>query len=196
MNLSDKFDLYIHGKNQEFNMRDILSKIPDNDKIALEVLHDLKNYKTKIVVDEEIKGNYYIFLNDSIYISSKLNKDDSYKRLTVICHEVIHSIQSKVLQWINFILSNLEFILFFLILILCKTFKLNYNIKNIYYIIVVLSIFIRAALETHACVGSISLSEKYIAKYISLEASKFAKKILKVQIICGLPIMLISLFFW
>lgn len=194
MKIKDNIKLYIKGKDDNYDIEKIVSKLPDNKIITKETLEKLNNKTTKIVFDNDIQGNYYVFLNDTIYLS---NKDaDKYKRLTVICHECIHSMQNKSLQLINFLFSNLEVIIFIIFSAL-KFFNLFGNILTYLYIaIIVISLIPRFILEIDASLKSIKLTKEYVSKKIGNIEAEFVDKIVKFQVISLLPIMLILLIFW
>lgn len=194
MNIKSKYNLYVKGKNEKYDIEKIISNLPDNNVITKEVLEKLNNKTTKMICDEDIKGNYYVFLNDTIYLSSK--NTDKYNRLTVICHECIHSMQNKIMQWINFILSNLEIIIFVIFSIL-KLLNLFENILTYTYIgFVIISIIPRFILEIHASLKSIKFTEEYVSKNIGNEEADFVNKIVKFQVVSLLPVMLFTLCFW
>jgi len=194
MNIKEKYEMYVKGKNKEYNIEEIISKLPDNNTIAKETLEKLNNNTTKIVSDDDIKGNYYVFLNDTIYLSSK--DADKYKRLTVICHECIHSMQNKIMQLINFIFSNLEVIIFVIFAIL-KFLNIFGNILTYAYIaIVIISLIPRFLLEIHASLKSIKLSKEYVNEKIGNKEAKFVEKVVRFQVVSLLPVMLFSLTIW
>ena len=194
MNIKDKYSMFVKGINKEYDIEEIISKLPDNNTITKETLKKLNNNNTKIVFDDDIDGNYYVFLNDTIYLSSK--SSNKYKRLTVICHECIHSIQSKVMQVMNFILSNLEIIIFSIFAIL-KFLNVFENMLTYTYIaFVIISLIPRFILEIHASLKSISLTKEYVCKKIGYNEAEFVNKIVKFQVISLLPVMLLSLCFW
>lgn len=175
----------------------IIGKLPSSDLMAKSILKELKNNKTKIVFDKEIKGNYYVYLNDTIYLSDKQNQKENYERLCVISHECIHSIQPKWLQNLNFIFSNLELITFLVFVILWI-----FKVSNIYFwfsylVINLFSIIFRSILELWAMNKSLSLSKKY------LEKEKINKKdIEKVESVYNsiikllIPLAFIQMFFF
>jgi len=194
MNIKEKYEMYVKGKNKEYNIEEIISKLPDNNTIAKETLEKLNNNTTKIVSDDDIKGNYYVFLNDTIYLSSK--DADKYKRLTVICHECIHSMQNKIMQLINFVFSNLEVIIFVIFAIL-KFLNIFGNILTYAYIaIVIISLIPRFLLEIHASLKSIKLSKEYVNEKIGNKEAKFVEKVVRFQVVSLLPVMLFSLTIW
>lgn len=194
MSIKSKYNLYVKGKNEKYDIEQIISKLPDNRTITKQVLEKLNNKTTKMLCDEDIKGNYYVFLNDTIYLSSK--NTNKYNRLTVICHECIHSMQNKIMQWINFILSNLEIIVFVIFSIL-KLLNIFENILTYTYIaFVIVSIIPRFILEIHASLKSIKYTKEYVSKNIGNEEAEFVNKIVKFQVISLLPVMLFTLCFW
>lgn len=140
----------------------IIGKLPSSDIVAQDILKKLDNNKTKYVFDEDIKGNYYVYLNDTIYLSSKQSDKNNYERLCVISHECIHSIQPKWLQNLNFIFSNLE-IISFVIFIVLYFFKIsNLYLYIIYLVIVILSVIPRTILELWAIKKAPQISKEYL----------------------------------
>lgn len=194
MSIKDKYNIYVKGRNDDYDMEEIIGKLSDNNTIAKETLENLNNKKTKMVSDDDIKGNYYVFLNDTIYLSSK--DADKYKRLTVICHECVHSIQNKLVQLINFIFSNLEIVLFFIFVILKFLKIFGKTLTYAYITIVIISLIPRFILEIHASLKSIKLSKEYVNKKIGNNEAQFVNKVVRFQVISLLPIMLFSLCFW
>jgi len=194
MKIKDKIKIGIKGKDNNFDIKQIVNDLPDNNIIAKYTLEKLNNKTTKIVFDNDIKGNYYVFLNDTIYLS---NKDaDKYKRLTVICHECVHSIQNKALQLINFIFSNLEVIIFVIFAILKLLNKFTNTLTWTYLTVVIISLIPRFILEIHASLKSITLTKEYVNEKVGKNEAEFVHKIVKFQVISLLPIMLFSLIFW
>lgn len=194
MNIKDKYYMYIKGKNKEYNIEEIVKKLPDNNTIMKETLEKLNNKTTKIVSDDDIKGNYYVFLNDTIYLSNK--NANEYKRLTVICHECVHSKQNKVLQLINFIFSNLEPIIFIVFAILKILNTFGDMLTYLYLSIVIISLIPRFILEIDASLKSINLTKEYVCEKIGKDEANFVKKVVNLQVKSLLPVMLFSLSFW
>lgn len=195
MSFKSLIDLYIHGKDPNNDIRKIMDELPSNEEITKEILEKLNNKTTKLKCEEEIKGSYYVFLNDTIYLSNNRASKD-YARLTLIAHECIHSIQSKLGQVVNFLLSNLEMILFIIVAILKILKKTIPFLENLYWVIVTASILIRMALELHASIRSISLTKECMSKKMKEEDMLFAMRIIRFQVMALLPFMLLSLFFW
>ena len=170
----------------------MISNIPENEFVAKEILEMLNNNKTKIEMDSDTKSNLYIFLNDTIYISK--NKKDDFNRICVIAHECIHSIQSKSAQILNFVLSNIELILF-IVLIALFCFKLKFMPLLILYVLTnIFSIGIRLYLELSAVFGSIKLSDKYFKNYLEDNIRDYIVNIYKSQIKTLLVFFIIKLF--
>ena len=175
MNIKDKYKMYIKGKNENYDIEKIVKKLPDNTTITKDILQKLDNKTTKMVSDDDIKGNYYVFLNDTIYLSNK--NTNKYNRLTVICHECVHSIQNKALQLINFIFSNIE-IIAFVILLFLKIFN-AFDGKFVYVAIVAISLIPRFILEIDASLSSIKLTKEYVNKKLDGTKAEFVNKIVK-----------------
>lgn len=172
---------------------DIINKVPDNYTLANEILKKLKNNSTKVKLDNDIKNSYYVFVNDTIYLASNKKANEDYSRLCLIAHECWHSIQSKLIQKINFILSNIELVLFIICAVILLL-KLNYIIIPIIYtLVVLLSLLIRFVLEFGAIKNSVFVSKDYISEKFdntsaNLVASEFKKNIKKL-----LPVFILSL---
>lgn len=188
-------DIYILNKkdsNENIKINEMISNIPENELVTKEILEMLNNNKTKIKVDSDTKSNLYIFLNDTIYISK--NKKDDFNRICVIAHECIHSIQSKSAQILNFVLSNIELILF-IVLIALFCFKLKFMPLLILYVLTnIFSIGIRLYLELNAVFGSIKLSDKYFKNYLEDNIRDYIVNIYKLQIKTLLIFFIIKLF--
>lgn len=145
-------------------------------KITKEILKKLNNEHTKIEEKEDFKGNYYSYLNDTIYIAKnftnqkqpKSTKDMNPKaaELIMICHECIHSIQNKLLHLLNTIFSNISIVLS----IVAIVFGLFGNNKMWLDVIacfcLLLSIIVRVILELHAINKSIEIAISAINKKI------------------------------
>ena len=142
--------------NKKSNIRkevdDIIGTLPSSDIIAKDILNKLDNKKTKSIFDKDIKGNYYVYLNNTIYLSDRQNEKSNYERLCVIAHECIHSIQPKILQ-------NLKFVVYLLL------FFLKVNIQKFYLVYLIIAIFslvIRTILELWAISRAPKLSKEYL----------------------------------
>ncbi len=192
-------NIKVFNKNSDIRKEvdSIVGKLPDSDIIAKELLEKLNNKKTKSVFDKDIKGNYYVYLNDTIYLSDKQNQKDNYERLCVIAHECIHSVQPKLLQNFNFIISNIEIIIFVLYIFLFL-FKIN-NIYFylIYLALVILSIIPRLILELWAITKAPKLSKKYLEeKNIEKDNINKVERVYNFSTKILTPFALIQMFFF
>lgn len=173
----------------------LINELPGNETVCKQILELIGNNKTSIKLDKNIKNSYYVFLNDTIYLSDLEKVNKSYYRISLIAHECIHSVQNKLLQIINFILSNIELVVFAISLILI-VFKYNNNtFFYSYFIINILSIIFRLILEIHATIKSIGLSEKYMKNKIEDEKLKDIINAYRSKIILLFPLFIISLIF-
>lgn len=148
-------------------MKDILSKKPE--AICKDILKIVENKDVKIEVEENEKSSMYVFLNNTIYISNKekktKDKDKNQKsKLLVIAHECRHSVQPKMLQLINFAVSNIEIILFFVLIIAKLFFKINNIICYSYLLVALISIGVRLGLELDAVINSVKIVIEYLIK--------------------------------
>lgn len=176
---------------------DIIGKLPSSDIIAKDILNKLDNKKTKSIFDKDIKGNYYVYLNNTIYLSDRQNEKNNYERLCVIAHECIHSIQPKILQNLNFILSNLEVVIFVVYLLL---FFLKVNIQKFYLVYLIIAIFslvIRTILELWAISRAPKLSKEYLEeKNVDEINVKKVENVYNFSTKLLTPFALIQMFFW
>lgn len=176
---------------------DIIGKLPSSDIIAKDILNKLDNKKTKSIFDKDIKGNYYVYLNNTIYLSDRQNEKSNYERLCVIAHECIHSIQPKILQNLNFILSNLEVVIFVVYLLL---FFLKVNIQKFYLVYLIIAIFslvIRTILELWAISRAPKLSKEYLEeKNVDEINVKKVENVYNFSTKLLTPFALIQMFFW
>ena len=161
MSFFEKIKVLNKNSNIRKYLDNVIGKLSSSDIIAKDILKSLNNKKTKYVFDEDIKGNYYVYLNDTIYLSSKQSDKNNYERLCVISHECIHSIQPKWLQNINFIFSNLEIICFVIFIILSFLKKSNVYLYSVYLVMVTLSIVSRTILELWAIKKAPQISKAY-----------------------------------
>lgn len=184
-------------KNTKEKLNNIISKLPDNEIIAKDVLKETGS-SAKIELKDDIKNSYYVYINDTIYLSNNDKKKDSYERLSVITHEIRHSLQSKVLQNINFISSNIE-ILVFLICVILFFLKLSINTYKIafgiYLIVILVAIVLRSVLEIDAISSSVNMSYDYLRKKINSEdEARYVKRIYGILTKLMTPFMFISIF--
>ena len=170
----------------------ITDKLRSNDIIANEILKSLENEKTRVVLDSDIKNSYYVFFKDTIYISNR-EKNNGFHRCILVAHECVHSIQSKIIQVINFVLSNIELVAFITCLIFSIIFR-NNDITYIYLGILLLSIIPRLYLELHAVFNSIKVANKYIREKLDEKEATLLNNIYKNQISFLFPFSIIPLF--
>ena len=147
-------------KNKEVDR--LLSTIPDNYTLAKQILELLNNKNTKVQIKDDIKGNYYTFVNDTIYISSKASNASNDNGPIVIAHECRHSIQNKKIQLVNTVISNI--VLFLIVLSVILIF-FNIDITILLIISTSLNIVIREYLELDATYNSLKILLEYISKY-------------------------------
>lgn len=180
------------GSKEQQEANNIVEKLPENSVIAKDILNIVSNNTTKVVFDKNIKNSYYIYFKDTIYISSK-EKNNNFHRCLLIAHECRHSIQSKLMQRINFILSNLELVFFILAFIILMCFKVYY-IKYVYLVVCILSMVPRLYLELDAIFSSLKISNSYVSKKLDKKETEKLNDIYTSQIKILLPISIITLF--
>ena len=138
-------------------------KLPENEIICKDILNSLNNKDTKVILDKEIKNSYYVFLNDKIYISDNKVNDNLYTRIVLIAHECIHSIQSKILQILNYLFSNVEVLMFLILLGVKFITKTSNMVLLITYLMVgLIAIIFRSILEFDAVKRSLNLGLEYL----------------------------------
>lgn len=192
MSFIEKIKIFNKNSNENNKANKIVDKLPENKQVTFDILEYLGNTSTKLIEDKDIKNNYYVFLNDTIYLNT-INKN-KYFRICVIAHECIHSIQSKILQKINFISSNLEILLFSILVFMYILNLKLFIIALIYTLVVILNILVRFMLEIDAVKRSTIISDKYLNNKLSIEEKNYIVEIYKFQIKLLFPIFLINLF--
>lgn len=177
-------------ENKEVN--NIVKKLPSTPIIARDILNLISNNTTRVIFDKDIKNSYYIFLKDKIYISSN-EKNNDFKRCLLVAHECRHSIQSKLLQKINFIFSNIELVLFALTIFVLAVLKIT-KFRYIYFLICILSMIPRLYLELDAIIESLKISNNYVRTKLEESEAKKLNDIYTSLIKLLLPFSLIALF--
>lgn len=133
------------------------------------ILKQIGNEDVKIELDNSSNTSLYVFLTNTIIISNKKVKtkksidEQNKSKLLVTAHECAHSIQPKYLQWMNFILTNLEILMFLAILFI--TFILKYANPILTYVYMVISMFsigVRHYLEMDATIKSVKITAKHL----------------------------------
>ena len=115
---------------QDNTLNKITNVFPKNKEICEEILKKLKNKDVEIEElgeDSKSQTSLYLVMQNKIIIA---NIKDNFARIQTIAHECIHSIQSKSAQILNFVLSNIELILF-IVLIALFCFKLKFIHLNL-----------------------------------------------------------------
>lgn len=170
------------------------------EEICKEILNLVNNDKVNVEIEKYNKNSLYVFLNNTMYISNKTNSKKSIEeqnksKVLVIAHECAHSIQPKVLQIINFVLANLEMILF-IIAIIARIFFRKYDILvNSYTVISLLSIVIRWYLEMNATINSVKITNKYMLQNdVDKTSIKELIRYYKKELLKALPLFLAWLF--
>ncbi len=180
---------------QKQKLQEINKKLPSNEEICKEILVKYNNKNTKIILDENIKNSYYVFLNNTIYLANNNNIKNAEYRLVLIAHECRHSLQSKLLQKLNFIFSNIELILFFILFVISIFKMINIQMLLIYMSFFIISIIFRFILEFDAVKKSIIISKKYIENKLSKEDAKIIDLSFSSKANLLFPIMILQLFF-
>ncbi len=195
MNLKEKFSIFIERSDISRDLKDEISKLPANEELTKEILYMLNNKHTKVVLDEDIKNSYYVYLNDTIYLSNREKAKNNSSRVVLTAHEVRHSIQSKFLQIINFVLSNVELISFVINIILFIFKKFSMTNILVYLGIVVISIIPRMILEFDAVINSIKITRKYLKDKINDKKLNKIISIYKFKINILMPLFIFNLIF-
>jgi len=179
-------------------MNKVLQK--KSEEICKDILKLINNETVNVEIDEESKSSLYVFLTNTMYISNKTKKSKSIdeqnkSKVLVIAHECAHSLQSKVLQLMNFLLANLEIILFVAVVI-TRIFFSKFNLLvNSYLAISVLSIVMRWWLEMDATINSVKITTKYMLKNnVDKVKVKELFKFYKKELLKTLPLFLLWVF--
>lgn len=185
---------YFYDSNKKERLQKIIDKLPSNEEICKEILESKGNKHTKLELDNDIKNSYYVYLNDTIYLANSEKARNIYTRVILIAHECRHTLQSKFLQNLNFILSNLELLMFIIALILIFVKVLNITILIIYTIFMIISLIPRFILEFDAVKSSVKIAKEYMNKKLKNEEAYLANSIFSFQINLLFPISIVSLF--
>lgn len=169
-----------------------------NKDICELVLKVLDNQNVKVKLKKDINGNYYSFLNNTIYLTNReLNKEELKKpdlkcgQLITICHECIHSTQSRWLHILNVLFSNLAIVLallFFIRIIMYSGITLLGVLESF---VLLVAILLRLILEIDAIKKSTFLAENLVRsnsiQSVTLEQISQAKiyinKLMPIQLI-------------
>lgn len=182
---------YLEKENKKLS--EISNNFSSNDMICKQMLEILNNKTTNLKLDKDIKNSYYVFLNDTIYLSDREQNKTSYLRICTVSHECIHSIQNKIIQVVNFVLSNIE-IVAFIIAFICMICRFNTNIIFYSYLVLnLLSAIPRLILEIDATIRSSDLSKIYIKSKIDENDSNILISAYRNKIGNFFPVFIMSL---
>ena len=143
------------------------------------ILKAMNKSNVGVKVSQNIKGNYYSYINNCIYLTDKKisNNKEKAKENVTIAHECIHARQNKQNHIINVILSNLELVLFILVCIIFFAFKRIFILKIVYIFICFLALVCRHTLEIPAMIDSFDLAVKFSDNKIKEIINKDKEKI-------------------
>jgi len=138
------------------------AKFPSDEQMCEDILKKLdNNSNVKIKIDEEYNSCLYTIFNNTITIGKF---KQNYIKIQTIAHECIHSCQSKMTLWANFIFTNIYLIYFWIILIL--EFSNNLPYANIHITILIflslIQYIIRFSLENEAMIKARFIAKEYI----------------------------------
>jgi len=136
------------------------------------ILEYTNNLHTKVEIKEDFKGNYYNYVTDTIYISKNMPQQKHGKKsneiskrtseLVMLCHECIHSSQSKMEHIFNFLLSNIS-IMIALIYFILELLEIVFPwAKYVLLVLLGLSVVIRIKLELQAINKSTVLAKEAV----------------------------------
>ena len=139
----------------------ITEKYPPNTEICKTMLNVLGNNKTQIKEDINSDATLYIAIEDKILIG---NTRESFTRIQTMAHECLHSIQDRKLLIFNFIYSNIYFLYFIIICVLCVINKMPNQIifSNIFLILSFIYYVIRIFLENDAMIKAEYFAKEYM----------------------------------
>ena len=146
------------GFNKELN--EITNKLPENRKICETVLKKLNN-ENVIIKESDNESSFYFVLTNSILIA---NIKNTFSRVQTICHECLHSIQSKRTLLFNFFFSNI-YLIYFLVICILTILKLNFYPMLHLFILTTLGFIyysVRSSLEMDAMTKAKPLAKEYL----------------------------------
>lgn len=137
-----------------------------------QILEYLGNYHTNVERKQGFMGNYYSPLIDTIYIAenfenAEIPKDakDMNKKaaeLIVLCHECIHSVQSKCLHLLNTLFASISIVLSLVCIFIGVFWTSPIWLKAVTLTILALSIVFRIILELGAIKGSTKVAVELV----------------------------------
>ena len=146
---------------EEEKFNKLTDKYPNNLDVCKYILNKIHNKDVKIEEDKNKKTCLYIAITNKIIIA---DIKGSYTRIQTICHECLHSIQSKKILLFNFIFSNL-YLLYFIIVLILGIFDKIPNKTIFFSIMLILSYsfyFVRSYLENDAMIKAKYLAKDYL----------------------------------
>lgn len=160
LNINFKDIKNIEIKSSE-DLKGLSDKFPEDEKLCNDILKELQNKDVKVKLEPEYNSCLYTIFNDTITIG-RFQQD--YMKIQTIAHECIHSCQSKITLWANFIFTNLYLIYFAVVLILAFLNKLPYtNIHSIILIFMsIIQYILRFGLENEAMIKARFIAKEYI----------------------------------
>lgn len=154
-----KLKQFVELEEKKYNK--LIEKYPSNIDVCRHILKKLNNKYVKIEEDKNQKTCLYIAVTNKIIIA---DVKDSYTRVQTICHECLHSIQSKKILLFNFIYSNFYLLYFFSIALLGILGKVPN--KNLFFSLMIffsyIFYFIRSYLENDAMIKAEFLAKEYM----------------------------------
>lgn len=151
------------NKRKSEELEKIANKFPESNKICEDILNSLDNKNVEIKIEPEYGSCLYTVFNNTITIG-KFNQD--YMKIQTIAHECIHSTQSKITLWSNFIFTNIYLIYFGVVLILVFLNKLQYSSVHILTLLFlsIIQYIVRNGLEVDAMTRAKYIAKEYIEK--------------------------------
>lgn len=137
------------------------NKFPEDERICKDILEKLDNKDVKIKKEPEYNSCLYTIFNNTITIGKF---KQNYMKIQTLAHECIHSCQSKITLWANFIFTNIYLLYFALILIMVFLNRLP-NVNTHIVILIFLSFIqyiLRFTLEYEAMIKARFIAKEYI----------------------------------
>lgn len=135
--------------------------LPDNEEICKSI-QKIVGSNCDIKLDNDAKSSAYIFFQNKIILSNTKSSREDYSRVLFIAHECVHSIQSKQVHLINFVLANIKNLYDVVLIILLLFGKASLEMITISFPISFLSFYYRMILETDAVYRSMIFARKYL----------------------------------
>lgn len=187
LNIKIKEILKFNNKENK-ELDEITKTLPNNETVCKEILASLGNTSNVTIKNEEKTNDcLYMIFNNTILLG-KFKAD--FIRIQTIAHECIHSIQSKITLWFNYLFSNF-YILYFIIVSMLTVFNKiqNTNLQiTLLFILGIIQYVTRSYLENEAMNKAPYVTKEYlINKNLSNEdVCKLMKEYTKINSI-GIP---------